>query len=171
MPRTRRRFATNGGSESSIDLLVQKVDKTEGEDAIAKLRRRYSGISKRMHQIDSDELLEMYVSAITSSFDPHTTYMSASTYENFAIQMRLKLEGIGAALQFDDGYTKVSKLIPGGAAEKDGRLKPEDHVVGVGQGEEGDIVDVVGDEPQRCGEADPRHAGYGRAAEGHAGRR
>jgi len=126
-----------------FDLLVKKSEKVEGDEAREKLRRRYHGISKRMHQIDNDELLEMYVTAITSSFDPHTTYMSKSSYENFIIQMRLKLEGIGAALQFEDGYTKVNKLIPGGAAEKDGRLKPEDQVIGVGQGEDGEITDVV----------------------------
>jgi carboxyl-terminal processing protease len=125
------------------DLLVQKAEKVEGDEAREKLTRRYHGLSKRMRQIDNDELLEMYVTAMTSSFDPHTTYMSPSSYENFIIQMRLKLEGIGAALQFEDGYTKVSKLIPGGAAEKDGRLKPEDRVVGVGQGEEGEFADII----------------------------
>jgi carboxyl-terminal processing protease len=125
------------------DLLVQKSEKVEDEEARAKLRRRYTGLAKRMHQIDSDELLEMYLTSVTSSFDPHTTYMSPDSFKNFEISMRLKLEGIGAALQFEDGNTKVSKVIPGGAAEKDGRLKPEDRVIGVGQGENGEIVDVV----------------------------
>ncbi len=69
--------------------------------------------------------------------------MSPSSFENFNIMMRLKLEGIGASLQYVDGYTVVNKLIPGGAADKDGRLKPEDRVIAVGQGNEGDMVDVV----------------------------
>ena len=105
----RRSFATSGGSESSSTCSCRKPDKTEGEEAVAKLRRRYPRFAKRMHQIDNDELLEMFLTAITSSFDPHTTYMSPSSYENFLIQMRLELEGIGAALQFEDGYTKVSR--------------------------------------------------------------
>jgi carboxyl-terminal processing protease len=126
-----------------FDLLVQKADKTEHDEAVAKLHKRYHSISKRMHQIDHDELLEMYVTAITSSFDPHTTYMSPSSYENFIIMMRLELEGIGASLQFEDGYTKVKELIVGGAAEKDGRLKPEDQIIGVGQGTDGEVADVV----------------------------
>jgi carboxyl-terminal processing protease len=105
-----------------FELLVQKAEKTEGDEAIAKLRRRYQSLAKRMHQIDNDELLEMYITAMTSSFDPHTTYMSKSSYDNFLIMMRLELEGIGASLQYEDGYTKVKELIPGGAAEKDGRL-------------------------------------------------
>jgi carboxyl-terminal processing protease len=125
------------------DLLVQKLEKTEPQEAKDKLKRRYHSFAKRMKQIDNDELLEMYLSAMTTSYDPHTTYMSPSSFENFGISMSLKLEGIGAALQFEDGYTKVSKLIPGGAAEQDGRLKPEDRVIGVGQGENGEVVDVV----------------------------
>jgi carboxyl-terminal processing protease len=125
------------------DLLVQKSEKTEPQEAKEKLQRRYHSFAKRMKQIDNDELLEMYLSAMTTSYDPHTTYMSPSSFENFGISMSLKLEGIGAALQFEDGYTKVSKLIPGGAAEQDARLKPEDRVIGVGQGESGEVQDVV----------------------------
>ncbi|MBC8871528.1 MAG: carboxy terminal-processing peptidase [Planctomycetes bacterium] len=125
------------------DLLVLKGDKKEGKEATEKLSRRYHSFARRMHQTDADELLEWYLTAITSSFDPHTTYMSPSTLENFRIQMRLELEGIGAALQPIDGYTVVSKIIPGGAADKHGKLKPEDRIVSVGQDEEGEMVDVV----------------------------
>ena len=81
-----------------------------------------------MHQTDHEELLEMYLSALTMSYDPHSTYMAPSTLENFEINMRLELDGIGAQLSFEDGYTVVNKIIPGGAADKDGRLKPEDKV-------------------------------------------
>jgi len=125
------------------DLLVLKADKVEGKEASEKLTRRYHSFAKRMHQTDSDKLLEMYLTSLTTAYDPHTTYMSPSTLKNFEIAMRLKLDGIGAALQFVDGYTVVSKVIPGGAADKDGRLKPEDKVIGVGQGMSGEIVDVV----------------------------
>jgi carboxyl-terminal processing protease len=110
-----------------------------------KISRRYHSFAKRMHQTKGEELLERYLTALTSSFDPHTSYMSPSTLDNFDIQMRLSLEGIGAALEYEleDGTTKVSRLIPGGPAEKDGRLKPEDRVIGVGQGTSGEIVDVA----------------------------
>ena len=129
------------------DLLLLKADKEDKElgeqEALDKLTRRYQSFAKRMHQTDDEELLEMYLSAMTTSFDPHTSYMSPSTLENFEIAMRLELEGIGAALQSVDGYTVVKKIIPGGAADKDGRLKVEDKIVGVGQGVEGEIADVV----------------------------
>ncbi len=125
------------------DLLVQKADEVEGREARDKLHRRYHSFAKRMHQTDNEELLEMFLSSLTTSFDPHTTYMSRRTLENFEIIMRLELEGIGASLKSEDGYTQVHKIIPGGAADKDGRLKPGDRIVGVGQGRDGEIVDVV----------------------------
>lgn len=125
------------------DLLLQKADKVELAEAKEKLHRRYNSYAKRMKQTDSDELLEMYLTAMTTGFDPHTTYMSASTLENFEISMRLELDGIGASLQAEDGYTIVHKIIPGGAADKDGRLKAEDKIVAVGQDEDGEMIDVV----------------------------
>ncbi len=125
------------------DLLVLKSDKTEGQEAIDKLKRRYHSYAKRMHQFDGDELLEMYLTSITTSFDPHTTFMSKSTLANFRIQLGLNLEGIGAALQSTEGNTVITKIIPGGAADKHGKLKPEDRIISVGQGEEGDSIDVV----------------------------
>ncbi|MBN2290939.1 MAG: carboxy terminal-processing peptidase [Pirellulales bacterium] len=129
------------------DLLVLRTDKKKpltGKEAIEKLEKRYASRSRRMHQYSNDDLLEMYLTAMTSSYDPHTTYMSPSTLENFEIAMRLELEGIGASLQSDDdGTTVIKKIIPGGAADKNGELKVEDRITGVGQGDEGEIVDIV----------------------------
>jgi len=125
------------------DLLVQKMEKTPPEEAKDKLVRRYRSFAKRMHQMTADELLETYLSSLTSSLDPHTSFMSPGTLENFEIGMRLQLDGIGASLKAEDGYTTVAELVPGGAADKDGRLQKKDRVVGVGQGAEGELVDVV----------------------------
>jgi len=118
---------------------IKKDEKTPVE----KLRQRYHSFARRMHQTDADELLEIYLNSLTTSFDPHTDYMSPSTQENFDIMMRLELEGIGASLQADDSYPVVKHLVPGGAADKDSRLKVEDKIVGVGEGAEGPVVDVI----------------------------
>lgn len=125
------------------DLLMLKVDEMEGKEAREKLTKRYNGFKRRMHETDGEELLEMFLTALSSSFDPHTSYMSPSTFENFLIMMRLELEGIGALLQADDGDTIVKSILPGGAAEKQGELKIEDKIVGVGEGAEGEMVDTV----------------------------
>jgi carboxyl-terminal processing protease len=125
------------------DLLVQKMEETPLEEAKDKLHRRYKSFAKRMHQMTADELLEIYLSSLTASFDPHTSFMSPGTLENFEIGMRLQLDGIGAQLKSEDGYTTIVELTPGGAADRDGRLKSKDRVVGVGQGNEGEITDTV----------------------------
>lgn len=125
------------------DLLVQKMEETPLEEAKEKLLRRYRSFAKRMRKMTADELLETYLTSLTASLDPHTTYMSPGTLENFNISMRLELDGIGASLRSEDGYTTVAEIVPGGAADRDGRLKKKDRVVGVGQGTEGEIVDVV----------------------------
>ncbi|MBS0209631.1 MAG: carboxy terminal-processing peptidase [Planctomycetes bacterium] len=135
------------------DLLVLKAadDKPTKKAAVAapvldpreRLQRRYRSFAKQMSQTGSDDILEMFLTSLTTSYDPHSSYMSASSLENFEIIMKLKLDGIGAQLQWKDGYTTVNKIIPGGAADKDGRLKTEDRVVAVGQGRDGEMVDVV----------------------------
>ncbi len=120
-----------------------KTDKSEGKTPEQRLEKRYHSFAKRMRQTDAEELLEMYLTSLTTAFDPHTTYMSPSSVENFKIMMGLKLEGIGASLQGVDGYTVVKQIIPGGAAEKEGHLKVEDKIIAVGEGESGELVDVV----------------------------
>ncbi len=125
------------------DLLVQKMEKTPPDEAKDKLRRRYKSFARRMHQMTADELLETYLTSLTGSLDPHTSFMSPGTLENFEISMRLQLDGIGASLKGEDGYTTVAEVVPGGAADRDGRLKAKDRIVGVGQGTEGEMVDVV----------------------------
>lgn len=125
-------------------FLVLKATKVEGDEAKEKLRRRYRSFQTRMSQLKSDRVLEMFANAITNSLDPHTSYFSRTTYENFQISMSLKLEGIGASLQSEDGITVVKRIVPGGAADKEGSLKVEDRIVSVGQGEDdGEMVDVI----------------------------
>ncbi|QDS93715.1 Tail-specific protease precursor [Roseimaritima multifibrata] len=127
------------------NLLDLKDEGKEGEEAIEQLRRRYQRYARRWHQTESDDVLELFLTSITSSYDPHTTYMSPSSLDDFEMLMRLSLDGIGAALREKDGYTVVTNVIPGGAADKHGKLKEDDYVVSVGQGKEGEgeMVDIV----------------------------
>lgn len=124
------------------DLLLQIADEIEHDEAVETLHKRYRGIRRNWEQMDNDELLEMFLSALTMSFDPHSTYMAPSTLENFEIQMRLELNGIGATLESKYGETIVRRLVRGGAADKDGRLKVNDVITGVAQGADGEMVDI-----------------------------
>ncbi len=146
------KFATNDDEvrdrwrkRIKYNLMVLKNDKDSKVDPKEKLKKRYDAYAKRIHQTDNGDVVEMYVTAITTSFDPHTAYMSKESFENFLIAMSLQLEGIGATLQSDDdGYTVIKRIVVGGAADKQGGLEVEDKIVGVGQGEAGEFVDVTG---------------------------
>ncbi|MCU0958536.1 MAG: carboxy terminal-processing peptidase [Pirellulaceae bacterium] len=122
----------------------EKDAATREREAREKISQRYHNFARRMKQFDNNELLELYLTAITSSYDPHTSYMSPVSLDNFRIALQLKLEGIGAQLQDQDGKTIVAKIVPGGAADKHGKLKKDDQIISVGQGDADEMVDVVG---------------------------
>jgi len=126
------------------DLLLQRLgDKPVPEaEAKQKVLSRYQALYKRWKQVDNYDLMEMYLSDLTASVDPHSSYMSPSTLADFDIAMHLNLEGIGALLRSDNGYTTVSEIIPGGAAATDRRLKVNDKIIAVAQGD-GKWTDVV----------------------------
>jgi carboxyl-terminal processing protease len=123
-------------------LNLKLADKTDAE-AKEILLKRYRSQLHRAEQTNSEDVFQTFVNAYTRQYDPHTVYMSPRKSENFKINMSLSFEGIGAVLQSENEFTQIVRLIPGGPAEKTGRLKATDRIVGVGQ-EEGDIENVVG---------------------------
>ncbi len=142
-PKTPQEAEERWRKRIKYDLLGRKADDEDDAESRDRLRRRYHSFASRMHQVDSDDLLQMFLTAVTTSYDPHTTYMSPNTLENFRIMMRLNLEGIGAQLKMEDGYTIATKIIPGGAADKAGQLKAADRIVSVGQGEDGEMIETA----------------------------
>ncbi|HEX5959858.1 MAG TPA: carboxy terminal-processing peptidase [Rhodanobacteraceae bacterium] len=108
------------------------------------LSRRYENYLDRVHQLDSEDVFQTFMNAYATAIDPHTNYFGPRASQNFDITMKLSLEGIGAVLQEHDEYTVIREIVPGGPAAKSGKLEIGDKIVGVGQGECGAIVDVVG---------------------------
>ena len=123
----------------------EELDKEDGEEKkskkkeispVEKLKKRYASFARRMHQTDTEDIIEMYVTAVTNSFDPHTSYMSKRSFENFMISMELELEGIGATLSGnDEGYTVIRSIVPGGACDTQGGIAIDDVIMEVGQGD------------------------------------
>lgn len=126
------------------DALNLKLSGKENDKITELLSKRYANQLKRIQQNNSEDAYRIYMNALTLSYDPHTQYFSPRGTENFNIRMRLSLQGIGAMLQTEDEYTKVTRLIPAGPADKAGELKANDRIVGVGQGVDGEVVDVIG---------------------------
>jgi carboxyl-terminal processing protease len=125
-------------------VLALRLSGKKPEDIIKTLTKRYKSQLNQFEQLQSEDAFQTYMNALTELYDPHTSYFSPRTSKNFNINMSLKLEGIGAVLQADDEFTKVVRLVPAGPADKQGQLKPADRIVGVGQGANGEIEDVVG---------------------------
>lgn len=125
------------------EALREKLKGKEWAKISETLDKRYSNLEKRMLQLKSEDVFQLFMNQFTESIDPHTNYLSPMTSENFNMQMSLSLEGIGASLTSEDEYTKVMEVIPGGPAYKSKLLKVNDKIVGVAQGEEGEMVDVI----------------------------
>ncbi|MEH6634148.1 MAG: carboxy terminal-processing peptidase [Halioglobus sp.] len=124
-------------------LGLKLADKEEDQIAPT-LEKRYQNQLKRVEQYNNQDVFQIYANALTELYDPHTNYLSPRRSENFNINMSLSLEGIGAVLQIEDEYTKVARLVAKGPADKQGELHPSDRIVAVGQGEEGELEDVIG---------------------------
>ncbi|MGB5247594.1 MAG: carboxy terminal-processing peptidase [Woeseia sp.] len=108
------------------------------------LEKRYSQFLKRMDQVNSDDVFETFMNAFAHTLDPHSRYLSPRNSEEYKIQMSLSYFGIGASLQIEDDYVQVTNIIAGGPASVDGKLQPKDRIVAVGQGADGELVDVIG---------------------------
>lgn len=108
------------------------------------LKKRYERLHKSFDQLNSEDIFSIYMNCITEAYDPHTNYLSPKATDLFKQSMTLSLEGIGAKLQTENDNTKVVEIIPGGPAEKSKLLHPNDFIIGVAQGKDGEMVDVVG---------------------------
>jgi carboxyl-terminal processing protease len=108
------------------------------------LDKRYSRFLKRMDQVKNDDVFETFMNAFAHTLDPHSSYLSPRNSEEYRIQMSLSYFGIGASLQIEDDYVMVINIIPGGPASIDGSLQPKDKITAVAQGEDGEMVDVIG---------------------------
>ncbi|MEJ2465427.1 MAG: carboxy terminal-processing peptidase [Candidatus Thiodiazotropha sp.] len=143
-PQTRTELNDLWRKRVKNDFLNLKLTDKSDEEIRKTLSARYARLESRVQQFDANDVFQTFINAYTLSLEPHTSYMSPSTSENFDISMSLSLEGIGAVLKDEDGYTVVQKTVIGGPAELSHLLHAGDRIIGVGQGLEGEIVDIVG---------------------------
>ncbi len=126
------------------DILSLRLSGKDEKEINKTLGKRYEGIARRVSQMAAEDVFQAFVNAFTLSVEPHTSYMSPRLSENFDIGMRLSLQGIGAVLSNDNEFTEIQSTVPGGPAEKSGELKSGDRIVGVAQGDGGEMEDVIG---------------------------
>ena len=117
----------------------QQLEKETRESTLNSLNDNFNFIA----DLNREDWFSVYVNAIASRFDPHTSYMAPSEKERFDVSMSGKLEGIGARLQKKGDFTEISELISGGPAWRGKQLESGDMVLKVAQGD-AEPVDVVG---------------------------
>lgn len=126
------------------DMLTSKLADKADDNSIEKIKKRYTNRIRRINQRKDEDIFSLAMSSLTSQFDTHSTYFSPRSAEDFELNMSLKLEGIGALLSTEDDYATIVSLVPGGPAEKSGRIDPEDKITRIKQEDSEDFVDVVG---------------------------
>jgi carboxyl-terminal processing protease len=124
------------------EMLFDLLNEEEKVNAVDTVTQRYERLQKNLQDLESVDVQEIFLTTLTQMFDPHSTFLSSDTLEDFSITMSLSLVGIGAILVQEEGYCTIRELIPGGPAELDGRMRPGDKIVFVAQ--EGEPpVDVI----------------------------
>jgi carboxyl-terminal processing protease len=126
------------------DVLRLRLAGRPADEIRKTLDKRYATLAGRVHELRGDDVFESFMNAYATSIDPHTGYMSPRSAENFNMQMRLSLEGIGAVLQRQEEFVVIRTIVPGGPAGMSNKVKVGDRIVAVGQGDKGPMVDVVG---------------------------
>lgn len=116
----------------------------ETEKVVDRLSKRYRNQLSQISKTNARDVFQAYLGTVASTVDPHTSYFSPRDSENFNMSLRGSLQGIGAQLTSEDEYTKVAELITGGPAEKQGELRAGDRIIGIAQGEDGEMQDVIG---------------------------
>ncbi len=145
-PKTEAESAELWRQRIKFELLNGRLTDEQPEKTAEKITKRYARMQKNMKQLDSSEVLQIYLSALGHAFDPHSDYMAPDEAKNFDIHnVKLKLNGIGALLgqEPDDDYTRIKGLTPGGPAELGKQLKAGDKIIAVAQGG-AEPVDCVG---------------------------
>ena len=130
--------------ETKNDLLVAKISDSSSSDPKVDLVKRYQNRIRRINQQKEEDIFSLAINILTNQFDPHSSYLSPRSAEDFDMNMSLKLTGIGALLGVEDDYTKIISLVPGGPAEKSGKIKPEDRIAKIKQKNSKEFIDVVG---------------------------
>ena len=119
-----------------FDLLTLKLADTSIKDGKERLMKRVRGMWKDFSQYENDDVVSIFLNSMAAAYDPHSSYLAAQDLKNFDISIKLSLEGIGAVLRWEDGYTVVNSIVPGGAAARHGKLIADDRIIAVAQGEE-----------------------------------
>ncbi|MCC5833357.1 MAG: carboxy terminal-processing peptidase [Opitutales bacterium] len=127
----------------TFELISELLEDETEENAIRKLQRRYERMQRYVDEIERHNVMETFLTSLAKMYDPHSSFFSWDSAQEFNIQISNALVGIGAQLRDIDGVTVIESLIPGGPAEMSGQIHPGDQILEVAQGDS-EPVDIVG---------------------------
>ncbi|SMO52818.1 carboxy terminal-processing peptidase [Solitalea koreensis] len=126
------------------EFISQKLQSKDEKKALEILVKRYENLKVQLNKLKSEDVFESFMNSFSETVEPHTLYLSPRSSADFKINMSKALEGIGASLRTENDYVKIINLTKGGPAEKSKMLHPNDRIVAVGQGKDGEFEDIVG---------------------------
>lgn len=124
------------------ELLQEKLNKFAIEPGPKVVGKRYDTLLKNLEERDDNDVLQIFLNSVAQTYDPHSEYLGKADLDNFEINMRLSLTGIGAELRSEDGYAKVARVLTGGPAQLSGKISVGDRIAAVAQGNNS-FVDAV----------------------------
>ncbi len=125
-----------------ISELIQERLSKKKSDPVQTVAKRYEQFQRNLQEQTAEDVVKTFLLCLAQTYDPHSEYLSKNDLEQFSINMRLSLFGIGAKLRSEDGYAKIMELVPGGPAIKGGKIKVGDRIVAVAQGDK-EFIDCV----------------------------
>lgn len=139
------RASTDETVQTLSEIQLQSPERFAAMLAKAKenIQRRYQRLKRNIRETEASDVQEIFLNVLTHMYDPHSSFLSADALEEFEIAMRNSLVGIGAVLADEEGYCTIKELLPGGPASLSQQIYPNDKIVGVGQGADGDMIDVI----------------------------
>jgi len=125
------------------DLLNLKLASPDTAKNKETLRKRYENLARQLDKLNSQDVFQTFMDALTNAIDPHTNYFNPTNAQAFSEDMARSFEGIGARLQLENEVLKLGEIIPGGPAFKSKLLNTGDRIIGVAQGN-GEFEDITG---------------------------
>ncbi len=129
-------------------MLRHRASGADDPEAQRRILSWMRGFVEQVEHWGPEDALNALLNSLLQSFDPRSRYLAPVAFEDHRIDIHREMSGIGAGLNVKDGYITVTHVLPESPAARSGQLKVGDRILAVGQGEEGEMADVVGI-PQR----------------------
>jgi carboxyl-terminal processing protease len=147
--RTKERWPANAAEDDGLwrdliegQLLAAKLDTADTEPGPEAIGRHYRELQNQIDGQDDADVLRIFLEAVAQTYDPHSEYLGPSDLNQFKIDTRLTISGIGAEISMKDGYATIDRIFSRGPADRSRELRVGDKIVSIAEGN-GPFVNIV----------------------------